>query len=72
VAGNQDALEQPFQSLGVVYKYYPIDGLEITFRADNILDEQREFEQINNDGNLARILYQEVGTTFNLQGRWQF
>jgi len=69
---HQDVFEQPFDSLGLVYKYFPTDRIELQLKLDNILDEQREFEQINEDGNLARVLVQDVGLSYSLSGRWTF
>lgn len=69
---NDDAYEQPFHSLGVVYKYFPTDRLQVEFKLDNILDEEREFEQVNANGEVAKVLIQEVGTNFGLSARWSF
>jgi outer membrane receptor protein involved in Fe transport len=69
---NDDAYEKPFNSLGVVYKYYPRDRVQLEFKLDNILDERREFEQINSSGQVARILRQQVGANMSVSGRWSF
>jgi outer membrane receptor protein involved in Fe transport len=69
---NDDAYEQPFHSLGIVYKYFPTDKLQLEVELDNILDEEREFEQANSNGEVATILQQEVGTSFGLSARWSF
>ncbi len=69
---NDDAYEQPFHSLGIVYKYFPTDNVEIQAKADNMLDENRLFEQINSRGDVARIINQKVGTSFSLSGKWFF
>ena len=41
-----DSFEQPFHSLDMVYKYYPDFATTVTFKLQNILDEERilEFE----------------------------
>jgi len=39
-----DAYEQPFHSLDVVYKYYPDFNSTLTFKVQNILGESRELE----------------------------
>ena len=70
--GNDDAYEQPFDSLGVVYKFFPTDRLELMLRLDNILDESREFEQISRDGEIARVISQDVGASLSLSGSWSF
>jgi outer membrane receptor protein involved in Fe transport len=69
---NEDAYEQPFNSLGVVYKYFPTDRLEVGVEIDNILDEQAEYEQVNRSGQTARIISQRIGTSFGLSANWSF
>jgi outer membrane receptor protein involved in Fe transport len=69
---NEDAYEKPFNSLGIVYKYFPSDRLEVNFKIDNILDEKNEFEQVSSTGRTARIISQNIGTSFSLSGRWAF
>lgn len=69
---NDDAYEQPYNSLGIVYKYFPTDRIELQAKIDNILDEDRVFEQINSTGELARIISQSVGTSFSFSGKWFF
>jgi outer membrane receptor protein involved in Fe transport len=70
--GNDDAYEQPFYSLGLVYKYFPTDNLNLEFSLDNILDEKREFLQRNAGGTSARILVQNVGADISIGMRWAF
>jgi len=70
--GNDDAYEQPFRSLGIVYKYFPTDHLQLELQIDNILDEQRRFEQRNGAGRVANVLVQDVGTSIGLTARWAF
>jgi len=72
VEGVDDAYEQPFDSLGVVYKYFPNDRVEITASLDNILDDKTEFSQVNASGQEAKIIVQQVGRSFSLAGRWSF
>ena len=69
---NEDAYEEPFQSLGIVYKFFPTDRIEMQAKLDNILDEDREFRQINSQGELARIINQRVGISLSLSGKWFF
>jgi len=64
--------ELPFDSLGLVSKFFPTDRIELQLKLDNILDEQREFEQVNVDGEIARVLVQDVGLTYSLSGKWTF
>ena len=70
--GHDDAYEQPFHSLGVVYKYFPTDHMQFEFSLDNILDEDREFEQKNVEGDIARVLVQDVGVSFGASVVWTF
>ena len=70
--GNQDAFEQPFNSLGLVYKYFPTPNVEVEFKLDNILDERRLFEQANSQNQVATVIDQHIGRSFGLSGRWFF
>ena len=72
VEGIDDAYEQPFNTLGFVYKYFPTDRLQIQATLDNLLDEEFEIEQVNADGQLARIIVQEVGRSLGLSLQWTF
>ena len=69
---NDDAYELPFHSLGVVYKFFPTDRIELQLKVDNILGENREFEQLSSTGRIARIIDQDVGASFGLAGKWSF
>ena len=69
---HDDVYELPFDSLGIVYKFFPTDRIELQLKLDNILDEQREFEQINVNGEVARVLVQDVGLSYSLSGKWAF
>lgn len=70
--GNQDAFEQPFRSLGVVYKYFPSDRLQVQLELDNLLDEERVFEQVGSAGRTATVLRQDVGLSYGLGVQWTF
>ena len=72
VEGNGDVFEKPFDSLGIVYKYFPTDRLELSADIDNILDERTEFEQTSRDGDVAKIIVQDVGRSFGVGVRWAF
>jgi outer membrane receptor protein involved in Fe transport len=72
VESIDDAYEQPFNSLGIVYKYFPTDRFQIEAKFDNILDEESEFEQANADGDIARIIVRETGRSFSMSARWSF
>jgi TonB-dependent receptor len=69
---NEDAYEQPFNSLGAVYKFFPTDRVELQLKLDNILDEAREFTQVSSTGDVATIISQKVGISFGVSGRWFF
>ena len=69
---NDDAFEQPFHSVGIVYRFYPTESIELSAKLDNILDEQQEFDQVGANGNLARIINQDVGRSFSLGAKWTF
>jgi len=71
-SSNQDAVEKPFNSLGLVYTFYPVDSIELGFKVDNILNEKREFEQESAGGGIARIVLQDVGTTVSASAKWSF
>lgn len=72
VAGNDDAFEQPFHSLGIVYKWFPTDQIELEFQVDNILNDDLLFEQVNSNGQTANLIEQEVGVTFSVAAQWTF
>lgn len=72
VAGNDDAFEQPFHSLDLTYTYYPTDTLSISMKVQNILEEDREFDQKNGDGESVRIIEQEVGRSWGLSAKWSY
>lgn len=72
VAGNDDAFEQPFHSLGLVYKWFPTEQIELEFQVDNILNDDLLFQQVNANGQTADIIEQEVGVTFALSAQWSF
>ena len=70
--GNQDAFEQPFDSLGIVYKYFPSDRIQVQLELDNLLDEERVFEQVGSGGQRATVLRQDVGVSYGLGVQWTF
>jgi TonB-dependent receptor len=63
--GAQDTYEQPFDSLDLIYSYYPTDRLSLKFRIQNILDESLELEQAG-----VTILEQNVGRTAKIDLKW--
>ena len=69
---HDDAFEQPFHSLDIVYSFFPTDAITAKFKVGNILDEKRTFEQTNSEGHNVTILEQEIGTTFSVDLRYSF
>ncbi|HSG66395.1 MAG TPA: TonB-dependent receptor, partial [Gammaproteobacteria bacterium] len=69
---HDDVYEQPFDSLGIVYKFFPTERIELQLKVDNILDEKRELTQVSSSGEMADVLVQDVGASFSLGGRWTF
>lgn len=72
VAGNDDAFEQPFHSLGLVYKWFPTDQIQVKFQVDNILNDNLLFQQVNANGIQADLIEQEVGITVGASAQWSF
>ncbi len=72
VAGNDDAYQQPFHSLGLVYKFFPSEMWEVDFQIDNILDEELEFTQTNLAGTEAKLITQEIGLTVSVEATIRF
>lgn len=70
--GHDDAFEQPFNSLNIVYSFYPTESFTTKLKIDNILDEKRTFEQTNSNGNTVTILEQDVGTSISLNVKYTF
>ena len=65
--GAKDAYEQSFGTLDLIYSYYPLDGLSIRLRLQNLLDEQIEIRQ----GNVT-VLEQTLGATAKLDIGYRF
>lgn len=65
--GHDDAFEQPFHSLDVVYSFYPTDTWTTKLKLTNLLGENRVYEQVNSLGERVTILDREVGTGLSLE-----
>lgn len=63
---HDDAFEQPFNSLDVVYSFYPTERFTTKLKINNLLDEKRVFEQVNSSGNNVVILERDVGIGLSL------
>ncbi|MET1254877.1 TonB-dependent receptor domain-containing protein [Aliikangiella maris] len=62
VGGFEDAEEQAFHSLDLVYTWYPTYDSTVKFKLKNILNEEKTIEQEGID-----ILRETVGTEFSVQ-----
>ncbi len=67
VVGREDAMEQPFHSLDLVYTYYPDFNSKLKFKIQNLLDEDQEVTQ---SGILVRE--KEVGMGFGISYSYDF
>lgn len=65
--GEDDAFEQPFNSLDATYTYYPTPGLKVKLKVKNILDESVEIER----GNVTTF-EEEVGQSFSASIKYEF
>jgi outer membrane receptor protein involved in Fe transport len=65
--GEPDAYEMPFNSLDLVYTYYPTDALSLKFRLQNLLDDEVVIEQGGVD-----VITQSVGTNYRLDLAYRF
>jgi TonB-dependent receptor len=63
--GAPDAYEQPFDSLDLVYSFFPTDRLSMKFRFQNLLDEELEITQ-----NDTTVLTQSYGRTAKVDIKW--
>ncbi|NVK25670.1 MAG: TonB-dependent receptor [Gammaproteobacteria bacterium] len=61
IAGREDAMEQPFHSLDLVYTYYPDFNSKVNFKIKNILDESQEVTQSD-----IIVREKEVGMSFSV------
>ncbi|MCH2055708.1 MAG: TonB-dependent receptor [Thalassotalea sp.] len=67
VADREDAFEQPFHSLDLVYTYYPSFSSKVKFKIQNMLGEDQEVLQSD-----VIVRSKEVGTTFSLSYTYDF
>ncbi|MEG3768058.1 TonB-dependent receptor domain-containing protein [Alteromonas sp. 14N.309.X.WAT.G.H12] len=67
INGRDDAFEQPFHSLDVVYSYYPTFNSTIKLRLKNLLGEDQEVTQ---DGITVRS--RTIGTSVKLSYQYEF
>lgn len=67
VAGREDAMEQPFHSLDLVYTYYPDFNSKVKFKIKNLLDENQEVTQSD-----VVVREKEVGMGFSISYTYDF
>ncbi|WP_416305499.1 TonB-dependent receptor plug domain-containing protein [Neptunicella sp. SCSIO 80796] len=67
INGRDDAYEQPFNSLDLIYSYYPNFNSKITLKLKNLLDEKQEVTQ---SGVVVRS--REMGQTISLAYKYEF
>ncbi|MFC3094370.1 TonB-dependent receptor [Alteromonas sediminis] len=67
LGGREDAFEQPFHSLDVVYKYYPDFNSTVSFKVQNLLDESQEVTQSD-----IAVRDREEGMSFSVSYQYEF
>jgi TonB-dependent receptor len=65
--GADDAREQPFNSLDLVYSFHPTDRLSLKLRLQNLLGEDTVIQQGGVD-----VLEQKIGTTAKIDFAYRF
>jgi TonB-dependent receptor len=65
--GAEDAMEQPFNSLDLIYSFHPTERMTVKLRLQNLLDEDTVIEQGGVD-----VLTQNIGTTAKLDLSYRF
>ncbi|MBU2099032.1 MAG: TonB-dependent receptor, partial [Gammaproteobacteria bacterium] len=63
---SPDAYESPFHSLDLTYSYFPTDRITVRLRAQNILNDDREFLQDD-----VRIIEVNTGSRLRLDLSWK-
>jgi TonB-dependent receptor len=72
IGQNQDAFEQPFNSLDLTYSWFPTDSVSTKVKLANLLDEERIFKQENSNGQNVEILTQQVGVSASVEMKYSF
>ncbi|WP_105169525.1 TonB-dependent receptor domain-containing protein [Pseudoalteromonas sp. T1lg23B] len=67
IGGREDAFEQPFHSLDLVYTWYPDFNSKVKFKIKNLLDEEQEVTQSD-----IIVRQKEVGTTVSVNYSYEF
>ncbi|MEO1203261.1 MAG: TonB-dependent receptor [Pseudomonadota bacterium] len=63
--GAPDGFEQPFNSVDLIYSWYPTDTITIKAKAQNLLDEEIEIERQG-----VTTFSEKVGSTYSLSFQW--
>jgi TonB-dependent receptor len=69
---QEDAYEQPFNSLDVTYSWMPTENISTRLKLNNLLNEERVFEQVNNSGQNVEILQQDIGVSVSAELKYSF
>ena len=67
IGGRQDAFEQPFHSLDLVYTWYPDFNSKVKFKIKNLLDEDQEVTQSD-----IMVRQKDVGTGISVSYSYEF
>ncbi|CAH9066668.1 hypothetical protein PSECIP111951_03621 [Pseudoalteromonas holothuriae] len=67
IGGRDDAFEQPFHSLDLVYTWYPDFNSKVKFKVKNLLDEEQEVTQSD-----LIVRQKEVGTSLSVSYSYEF
>ncbi len=67
IDGKDDAYEQPFHSLDMVYTYYPTYSSTLKFKVQNILNQDKELEFEN-----TLMRSETRGVSFEVALKWDF
>ena len=67
VGGPDDAYEQPFHSLDLVYTWYPDFNSNVKFKVKNLMNEDQEVTQSD-----VVVRSKEVGMTFDISYSYSF
>ncbi len=65
--GADDAYEQPFNSLDLIYSWFPTESLSVKVRLQNLLEAKTKIDQ----GGVT-VLEQPIGTTAKLDVSYRF
>ncbi|MEJ6476405.1 TonB-dependent receptor domain-containing protein [Pseudoalteromonas piscicida] len=67
IGGRDDAYEQPFHSLDLVYTWYPDFNSKVKFKVKNLLNEDQEVTQSD-----VVVRQKDVGTSISLSYSYEF